>query len=317
MSDGARELLIGIDGGGSKTVALVADTAGVVLGRGSAGASNYQTIGAESAFAALEHAIQQALGCVAGEACTPRAICLGLAGVGRQEDVALFERWANSQWPAAPVSVVNDAEVALAAGTPDGWGLALICGTGSIVIGRDQGGRLARAGGWGYLFGDEGSGYALGIGALRAIARAADGRGPQTALTEAVLAHWSLGEPMHMIPRVYRGQPSNHEIAAVASLVHSAALAGDRVACELIDEACEELAEAAASVARQLGFQGPIPCALAGGLLSNATLLAEGVIRAAGQRGITLAPCTPVTEPAYGAIVIARRSIEFHAALAR
>ena len=132
------------------------------------------------------------------------AVGLGLAGVDRPEDRALFEGWAAGRFGGAPVVIANDAELVLAAGTPDGWGIALISGTGSIVFGRSPHGEMARAGGWGHILGDEGSGYAIGVEALRAVMRAFDGRGPATALTDAVLLHWSLKTPPDLVGRVYR-----------------------------------------------------------------------------------------------------------------
>src|SRR5262245_58880847 len=219
--------LLGVDGGGSKTVALLADSAGRVLGRGAAGASNYQAIGAARACGAIEQAALAAFavaGIVPGRV---GAVCLGMAGAGRPDDQALFRGWAVVQWPGALVSIVNDAELALAAGTPDGWGVALICGTGSIAYGRDRAGRVARAGGWGPLMGDEGSAYAIGLAALRAVARAADGRGPATALTRAVLDRWSLADLQALIRRVYREAAAPADIAALAALVEAIAAGGD------------------------------------------------------------------------------------------
>src|SRR5207253_2086911 len=121
--------------------------------------------------------------------------CLGLAGAGRPEDQAVIADWAARIDLAAHVEVTGDAPLLLAAGTPDGWGAALIAGTGSMALVRDRAGRTARAGGWGHLLGDEGSGYALVVSALQACARAADGRGPATALVERFLMRLGLARP--------------------------------------------------------------------------------------------------------------------------
>ena len=161
-----RELLLGLDGGGSKTLALLADAEGRVIGRGIAGASNYQNIGETAAWAALDTAIAAAFADAGLEPSAVAAVGLGLAGVDRPEDRALFEGWAARRFGGAPVVIANDAELVLAAGTPDGWGIALISGTGSIVFGRSPQGEMARAGGWGHIMGDEGSGYAIGVEAL-------------------------------------------------------------------------------------------------------------------------------------------------------
>ena len=167
--------LMGIDGGGSKTAALLADETGRVLGRGAAGASNFQIVGHEAAQAAIVAAMAAATA-AAGMAPQPplSALCIGLSGVDRPGERVSFQQWAAALYPAARVLIANDAELVLAAGTPQGWGLALICGTGAIVYGRSLAGQTARADGWGHLLGDEGSGYAIGLAALRAVMRAYD-----------------------------------------------------------------------------------------------------------------------------------------------
>ena len=111
----------------------------------------------------------------------------GLGRAGRQKDIERFQFWVAGKFPGIAVKIVNDAEILLAAGSPTGPKLAMVCGTGSIVYGRTTTGELIRAGGWGYLFGDEGSGYAIGVAALRAVMQAYDGRGPSTLLTGLVL----------------------------------------------------------------------------------------------------------------------------------
>jgi N-acetylmuramic acid 6-phosphate etherase len=299
--------LLGIDGGGSKTVVLLAGPDARVLGRGAAEAANYQVAGMDRACAAIMRAVAAAFADARIAPGPAGAVCLGLAGAGRTEDQTLFRAWAAQQWPGARVTIASDAELVLAAGTPQGWGLALICGTGSIAYARDQAGRSARAGGWGHLLGDEGSGYAIGLAALRAVARAADGRGPPTSLTGTILAHWSLAAPQDLIRRVYREDRSNAEVAALARLVEGAAANGDATAQQIIAGACRELALMLHAAAGQLDMRGPLPCALAGGLIVNRPVLARGVCTMAADLGLALDPVACVAEPALGAIGIAAR----------
>ncbi len=300
--------LLGIDGGGSKTVALLADVDGRVLGRGTAGCANYQAVGAAAACAALDQAIAAAFAAARLAPEPVRVLVVGLAGVDRADDRTVFEGWAAERRPAAQTLLVNDALIVLAAGTPAGWGLALICGTGSIAYGRSEAGQLARAGGWGYLLGDEGSGYAIGLAGLRAVARASDGRGPQTHLTQLILDHWQLALPYDLVRRVYRETRTHAEIAALAVLVDKAAGAGDLVAKAILADAGRELALAAWSVARRLALPNPAPCALAGGLLVHSARLVEALHGQARQLGLALAPVAQVREPAEGAIRLARRA---------
>jgi N-acetylglucosamine kinase-like BadF-type ATPase len=309
-------LLLGIDGGGSKTVALLADLDGRVLGRGVAGSSNYQAAGAQAAQTALDQAIAAAYANArlpgpawpqASDAIS--AACFGLAGVDRPEDRDLFEAWTADRLPHARVVIANDAELVLAAGTADGWGCALISGTGSIVYGRDPAGRTARSGGWGHLLGDEGSGYAVGLAALRAVMRAFDGRAPSTELTAAVLSHWSLAKPTDLVGRVYRESLTPGEVAGLAPLVDAAAAGGDAVAQAIVDEAGGELALAVAAVLRGLRLTGPTPCALAGSLIVKGHAVRAAFMAAAQRLGLQLAPIAEVHEPAQGAVRLAQSLI--------
>jgi N-acetylglucosamine kinase-like BadF-type ATPase len=297
---------LGVDGGGSKTVALIEDVSGKIVARGVSGGSNRQANGADAMFIALRAAIDAAC---AEAGITREAIttaCLGLAGADRFDDRALLGQWIAQTLPAARARFVNDAALLLAAGTPEGWGLALVSGTGSIALGATRSGATARAGGWGPLFGDEGSGYAIGVAAMRAVAHAYDTRGPATALSAAILAHWSLTTIDGLIERVYRRPATRAEIAALAQLVDAAADDGDMVADDILRDAADALALASVAVIRALAISEPPPCALAGGVLLNSRRLRHHFNAAAGRLGLALGPQALVQEPARGALLLAR-----------
>lgn len=297
--------LMGIDGGGSKTSAVLADETGRVLGRGTAGASNFQVIGHQAAQVTIQAAMAAAW-TEAGIAPQPvGALCVGLSGVDRPEERLFFQQWATEAHPQARVVIANDAELVLAAGTPAGWGLALICGTGSIAYGRSPAGQMDRADGWGHLLGDEGSGYAIGLAALRAVMRAYDGRGPATALSEAILGRWGLATATDLVARVYRDLCGKPEIAALAAEVEATAARKDAVAQQILASAGLELALAAQAVARRLALVGSIPCALAGGVIVAGSMVRDQFQAAAAQLELRLAPVTLVPEPALGAIKLA------------
>ncbi len=303
----AKHFVIGVDGGGSKTKALVADLKGKRLGQGVAGPSNYQAVGRPATYVALDTAIRAACE-TAGLEGQPRALCLGLAGAGRPEDQAVIQAWADARYPGVPVTIVHDAELVLAAGTSEGWGIALISGTGSLAYGRAPDGHTARAGGWGYIFGDEGSGYAIGVAALRAVAHACDGRGSQTALTSAVLQYWALDKVPAIIPHLYGHAPSEirTKVARLAPLVTSTAEQGDEVAHCILQEAGKALSDLVIAVVRALDLEPPIPLALAGGVLvKGPSLVATLFHNAIRARGVQLEPLTYVQDPARGAVRIA------------
>jgi N-acetylmuramic acid 6-phosphate etherase len=306
-SEPTCDLALGIDGGGTHTVALLAKaTPGdwTVLGRGVAGSSNLHAAGTSPALAALDAAVESSFAAAGLKRVPVASACLGLAGAGRPEEQAVIRAWAEQTRLAAYIEVTSDAQILLAAGTPEGWGLVLIAGTGSIALGRTKDGRSGRAGGWGYLLGDEGSGYALVLAGLQAAARAADGRGPATILTERFVERFGLSRPRDLILAVYGGGPDRAALAALAPLVVETA-DGDTVAAGIVEHGARELALAAAAVFRQLQWTAPIPLALAGGLLQGSPPYRQRVLDALQALGVQHDAVALVEEPAEGAVRLA------------
>ena len=149
--------LLGIDGGGTTTKAWLAEPGCRVLGQGTAGPSNAKSVGLEAARWALNTAIHRAFHAAGLTPHSVNSICLGLAGLDRPDDRKILGEWAEEACWAHKILLVNDGDLVIAAGTPEGWGIGVIAGTGSIAVGRTKDGRTARAGGWGHLIGDEGS----------------------------------------------------------------------------------------------------------------------------------------------------------------
>jgi N-acetylglucosamine kinase-like BadF-type ATPase len=270
---------IGVDGGGSKTLAVVVDAHGCECGRGHAGGSNFRAIGLERALTNVTTAVERALSACAsvGTVGPAEAVWLGVAGVDRAGDVDLLLPQLSSL--ARDVRLTNDAELVLS-GLDRCVGVALIAGTGSIALGRDGSGRAARAGGWGHLLGDEGSGYDLGRHALQAATRAADGRGRPTRLLDLICEAWELTAPEDLIARAH-AERGTAGIARLSSLVFEANRSGDVVARGIARRAAAELALAAAAVADALGFGDDtgIPLALGGGLLLHEEAFRREVVR--------------------------------------
>jgi glucosamine kinase len=293
--NGAATLFLAVDGGGSKTHAVVVDCQGAVRGRGTAGSSNLRAIGVEQALAQLRLAIGEAL--PARDArCDVDAAWFGLAGIHGADGANLFAPHLLSV--AREVAITNDAEFALA-GLDNGPGVALIAGTGSIALGRDVSGQMIQVGGWGHLLGDEGSAYDIGRRAAQAAARAADGRGPTTALLQLVLERWGLTAPRSMIDHVYLTQ-EKAPIASLAPGVLALARHGDQVARAIRRQACEELAQAAIAVIDALDVADPVPLILGGGLLIHQRELRVAVV-ARIRRRRALGRVTLVKEPALWA----------------
>lgn len=296
-------LLLGIDGGGSFTRAAIADASGSVLGKGQAGSSNHQSVGFAGATQALHKAIAAACKDAGLEAQTRfDAACFGLAGAGRPDDQMRFTAWAAEYGIATNVRCVSDAEIILAAGTPEQWGVALISGTGSLCWARAPDGSSVRVGGWGYLLGDEGSGYDLAVRALRIAVQTADGRAAAHTLLAAVLEYWGLDHPTQLIGYVYRAELTRASIAEVSKLVLNLADVGDMHAVELIERAAGDLAHMLTVAVGRLGIDAP-PVALAGGLFATNMLLRVALL---SRVRIRLGPVTYVDDPVVGAITLAR-----------
>jgi N-acetylmuramic acid 6-phosphate etherase len=307
-------LYLGIDGGGTSTVALLATASPgtsrgsyTVLGRGKSGPSNRQTVGTERALASLDEAVRAAFASANLSRVPVASACLGLAGADRLDDQAVIREWAERIRLADRVEITNDAAILLAAGTPAGFGLVLIAGTGSIAFGRRSDGRHERAGGWGHLLGDEGSAYAIAMSAFQVVARAADRRGPATRLTERFLTHFGLRQPQELIAVVYRSGRRREDFAALAPLVVELA-ENDAVAAQLVEIGANELALAGQAVTQRLGWSGPIPVALSGGLLLGSEGYRQKVLEALRSHGVQAEPVQLVEEPAEGAIRLALSS---------
>lgn len=304
-------LVLGIDGGATKTVAWLARRAAEgepsIVGRGMAGPVNPQASDFAQALANLDRAVDAAFADARVDVGPLAAAVLGLAGSDRDENRRVLDAWAERRRLARRVRLVHDALPVLAAGSPDGWGVALIAGTGSFAFGQARDGRTTRAGGWGYLFGDEGSGYAIALAGLRAAAQSADGRAPATRILDALLVRLGLQKPLELIPAIYPIAADRSQIAAFAEVVTQVAEDGDAPACQILDAAAGELAAMVAAVARQLGFAaGAFPLALTGGVLLGSERLRSALEDRMRSLDLGLDSISAVKDAVAGAVRLAQ-----------
>jgi N-acetylglucosamine kinase-like BadF-type ATPase len=295
--------VLGIDVGGTKTVCLLGDEEGRVLSTARGPGANLQAVGELQLEKVLHTVMEEA---VARETTVPAAICLGIAGVDRPEDASVVRGIMSRIGYKARILIVNDALIALQAGIGAAAGIVIVAGTGSIAYGCDSHGKAARAGGWGYVLGDEGSGYWIGRLALRAIVREADRRGHPTALSPLVLAHFGVTRPEELLQTVYRQDFKPAAVAALATHVQQARDEGDAVATAILDWGAKELVAAAESVANRLELTGEeFSFVLAGGIFKAVPWLRAEVTRLLP----TIAPrCRTIlleAEPAFGAVRLA------------
>jgi N-acetylglucosamine kinase-like BadF-type ATPase len=295
--------VLGIDAGGTKTVCQLADECGNLLAESRRGGANLQALGELEVEKVLHDVMEEAIG---DRDLVPVAICLGIAGVDRPDDAAVVRGIMKRIGYKARVLVVNDALVALEAGAPGQPGVVVISGTGSIAYGRNDRNEAARAGGWGYMLGDEGSGYWIGRAAIRAVLRAADRRGPATLLTQLLLNYYGVARAQDLIHEVYHGTLRPAAIAALAQCVQSAFGGADPVAVGILRGAVDQLESSALSVARRLEIvASEFPFVLAGGMFRAVPWLQEELAR----RLPLVAPKSRTlqldVEPAAGAVRLA------------
>ena len=295
--------VLGIDAGGTKTVCLLADAQGAIVSEGRGAGANQHTAGELAVEKVLHEAMEAAIG---ERAITPAAICLGIAGVDRDDEARTVRAIMRRIGYKSRVLVVNDALIGLVAGARDEPGIAINAGTGAIVYGRNAAFEAARAGGWGHMIGDEGSGYWIGRESLAAVMRAADGRGPETRLTGEILAHFNVVDESRLPRIVYDRELPRGSVAALGPIVQRVAAQGDAVAMRILERAADELVLAARSVATRLEMRGDaFTFYLAGGVFRVVPWLAEELPR----RLVEVAPRAQAQilpeEPAVGAVWLA------------
>jgi glucosamine kinase len=267
------DFVAGVDGGGSKTRVILADANGNTLADVTGAGSAMRPGGGDHSSGIIAELVRQAMNEAGINAGRPRTIVAGVAGVGRPAENRALTVALEDHELADEVIVQGDGEIALTDAFGSGPGIILISGTGSIAYGRSPNRVLARCGGWGPAFGDEGSGAWIGRKALAIVASAADGREPQTALTGAVLTAAQVNEAQELIPWGIAATP--RELAALAPVVFNVASAGDVRANSLVGLAVEELVLHIRALAMSLfgDERAAIPVAFSGGLLHKGSFI--------------------------------------------
>lgn len=271
-------IVVGIDGGGSRTRAMVADETGKEIVSVELGPSAVRPGQVERSAETIAAAVADALAACDMAHVTPKVLCVGVAGAGREpEREALWQSLMGREL-ADDIVVHPDAMIALDDAFGEGPGLLVIGGTGSVGYGRGPAGSFARCGGWGPICGDEGSGMWIGRRALSIVTAAHDGREPETMLTGAILTAAEVNDVSDLVAWAAQATPAT--LATLAPVVMSVAQAGDLRANSLVTLAVEELVLHARTLARQLfgDERASVPLALGGGLLAKGTLLRKRMV---------------------------------------
>jgi len=302
--------VLGVDGGGSQTRCAITNLSGEILGKSIAGPSNPLTVGVEAACKSITQGIEEATRNCDDTIRRFKAACLGVAGVESPHGREVLRRKLTALDFADMLLIVSDATAALAGATGCGVGVVVISGTGSIAYGVDSEGGTARAGGWGWMVDDEGSGYDIGRKAMAATLRAYDGRGEPTTLADKVKSVLGLRDMSELVDRLYVTGMKSHDVAALAPIVAEAAAEGDDVATRILVEAGVDLGLAAIAVVRRLKLREKFIMAQTGGVFR----LGEPICSTFEQTVRKVAPECNIAparfDPAVGAAFLALRELE-------
>lgn len=316
-----KRCVLCIDGGGTKTVCVLATLDGKVIGRGSGGTTNPNLVSALEINETLQKAIQEAIQNL--PELQIEAVCGGIAGVGASEEKqvevsnvigqilstppfchALSKRFN----PSVNIEVVSDVVITLVAGVGKRHGIVAISGTGSVVYGETVKGQRIKVGGWGYQL-DEGSGYAIGRKAIKEILRAYDANGKTTLLAQKVLNVWNLSSMQDVVDYIYQKTTKPTDIANLAKIVNSAASAGDESAKDILRKTAKDLYFNIAAAIKQIDFgKEGATLVLSGGVLTNIKIVSEIIIKKVRAELPAITAIQLCREPVKGAIILALRN---------
>jgi N-acetylglucosamine kinase-like BadF-type ATPase len=314
-------VVLGVDGGGTGSHAIVADHEGVVLGFGKSGPSNWEDIGIEAAAAALKSAVREAFADSGLEPGEIDASVFGLAGVDFPSDEAKMGGIPQALGITSQFKIVNDSFVALRAGANHPWGVVIIAGSGSVVAGRNPAGETFRTLGLGPLFGDYGSSTDVSGEAITAVGSQLTGQGPRTSLTERMCEATRSASAIELIEGLARGRIQNNRFTPV---VFEAAEAGDLVARRILEHAGSSLGDAAGHIARRLQMDdSEFELVLTGAMFRHESRLLVSALEVTVKRFARFAmPARLEAPPMVGATLLALEMAsvptdpELHATLA-
>ncbi len=291
--------VMGIDGGGSNLRVIVATPDLQAVGESHAGTVNPSVIGRGASAGLIRQHMQTAIENAHLQRDDIQAVCIGVAGASAEHSTDWLCEVVGAVTPNAQLRPSADQEIALVGAHGKREGILILAGTGSVAYGVNPAGAAAVVGGWGYLLGDEGSGYWLGLSALKAVSQASERRAEKTSLTYIVLRELNLAKPRDLIRWLY-AEPRNAEIARFAPIVLEQTEAGDAVASRLVAEAVHYLAGHITALREILNFPDA-PIAFAGGLLTHPNALSSGLCRQLHLAAIPM----PKHPPVVGAVLLA------------
>ena len=298
----SHQLFLGVDGGGTKTHAILIDEFGEMVGEGISGASNPLRVGIERAVGNIFKSTENACDAAGRSRADIVAIECGLAGVRREDLRRSVRQRISENYRIKTVEVVTDAEIALYGVNSGKAALVVIAGTGSICLGRNDKGETAIAGGWGPLAGDEGGGAGIARLALQAVAKAVDGRGNPTILSRYATEYFRTSTPEDVMVAIYTPQTDNAKIAGFARFVVKAAKEKDKIALEILRAGGMELGIAAIAVIKKLKLQKKnLPVGFVGSIFRAGKLITDSLIETVHETAPRAFLIEPKLSPAQAA----------------
>ncbi|MFY3791436.1 N-acetylglucosamine kinase [Ureibacillus sp. MALMAid1270] len=304
--------ILGIDGGGTKTTAIIADENGKVYSQTITGSSNPNTL-SQDQFEQVMCDLLCQLREHNEDIFNSIEVCFaGMAGVGESGRDEEMKSLLLQHLPSNPLVIVqNDAVNALYSGTLGATGIVQIAGTGAITIGLNENNKMVRVGGWGYLFDDDGSGFYLGNEALRAVFQHHDGRGMDTTLTEAILYHFEVMAVPDLIEKIYGKDHPRSVIAPLSRYVVKLAELGDQVANTIIENACKKMMHSIKTCHSQLFEQDHnTSVILSGGVFTNEEIFVQHFKKFSNETHPNLKFSKTLIPPVGGAIAAGIKAVQ-------
>ncbi|MBI5215816.1 MAG: hypothetical protein HY960_08690 [Ignavibacteriae bacterium] len=295
--------VIGIDGGGTKTRAMLADLHGTILSEANGFGSNPNIIGFDRSAKIIFNLIRECCGKIKQPVNYVRNVVAGIAGIGRPADKALLQKeLLRLSDKNRIVRLESDARIALEAALPWRPGIVLIAGTGSIVYYRNDENQFARAGGWGRILGDDGSGYAIAREALRAVMSQFDGQGKPTLLTNKALDFFQIDSPEYLVSAIRKAEG---EIAPFTPKVLEAAVEHDEVSIRILESNSDDLLRLVEVVMQKESPQKKLTIATLGGLLEKSNVYYDMVKKKIRQKFPHVYFQKPKFPSTFGALILA------------
>ena len=301
--------ILAIDGGGTKTTALIADLDGKILGKGTAGPMSLAATSIKTASQNLANCINDAVG-KSGVTSFAKVV-IGLAGVDTEDELIkaknIFSKALADDYSVDQFELVNDTQIALASGSVAKNAIVLISGTGSNCFGKNEKGQIAKAGGMDYLLSDQGSGFDIGQQVLKAAVKSFDGRGQSTMLEDLVCQHFAISSIEKLKDQVYHPPLNKTEIGKLATLCFTAFQIGDSQANQILTKSLDELIKMIEAVIRRLNLKNNQFDLVLVGSIATDPYFSRMIELTMNVRYPKAKLIIPEQEPVYGALKIAMR----------